>query len=59
MATYINVTYEYSANTSEYSPLPINNNIDRQGFWYTYLPVNGSNDTVGAKVRLHEWGQYC
>jgi len=56
MATYINVTYEYSANTSEYSPLPINNNIDRQGFWYTYLPVNGSNDTVGAKVRLHEWG---
>jgi len=56
MATFANITYEYTANTTEYSPLPINNAFDREGFWYTYVPVNASNDTTGAEVKLYQWG---
>jgi len=50
-----NQTYEYTANTSEYLPLPINNNIDRDGNWFVYVPVNASNDTTGGGVRFLKW----
>ena len=56
MATFANVTFESNTISSgEYLALPINNNIDRDGYWYTYVPVNGTNSTKGAEVKLYKW----
>jgi len=53
---FANIQFDFAANTSEYYlPLPINNNIDREGYWYVYKPVNASNDTTGAEVKLYHW----
>lgn len=50
-----NLTYEYTYSGEGYLPLPINNNIDRDGYWYDYRPVNANNDTLEAEVKLYYW----
>jgi hypothetical protein len=57
MATFENITKELAVTGSTvYMPLPINNMVDREGYWFTYTPANVGNTTTGGTVVLYHWG---
>ena len=57
MATFENITKELAVTGSTvYMPLPINNMVDREGYWFTYTPANVGNTTTGGTVVLYRWG---
>ena len=59
MATFENITKELAVTGADvYLPLPINNMINREGYWFTYTPASGSpvNSNTGATVKLYGWG---
>lgn len=56
MATFANITQALSiTGSSVYLPLPVNNMINREGYWFTYTPANAGNSTAGGTVKLYGW----
>lgn len=45
-----------TVNSTSILNLPINNNINRDGNWYVYKPINNNNDTLGATLLMYDWG---
>jgi len=42
--------------TNGYLNLPITAGISHNGYWYTYLPANANNTSLGAAIKPYKWG---
>ena len=41
--------------TNGYLNLPITAGVTPNGYWYTYLPANPSNTSLGASIVIYRW----
>jgi len=54
--TIIGTVTKELAITEGFLNLPVVQGIDRSGFWYTYIPVNEGNTTLGAAIKPYRFG---
>lgn len=50
----INVSRDVSL-TTEYLNLPVTHGISTNGYWFHYIPANGSNSALGGKIVPYQW----